>query len=66
MHPRWAVAPSLDLWYLARYAYMTDLDTVEVRKQHMFAAEGHDLKSLLFNFLDECLYIFGTELLVCR
>lgn len=47
-------------------AYMTDLATVEVREERTFAAEGHDLKSLLYNFLDKCLYVFCTELLVCN
>lgn len=29
-------------------------------------AEGHDEESLLFGFLDELLFIFHTELLVCK
>lgn len=51
---------------VAMMAYMTDLELIEVREEHTFTAEGHDLKSLLFNFMDECLYVFCTELLVCK
>jgi SHS2 domain-containing protein len=51
---------------VAMMAYMTDLELVEVREQRTFTAEGHDLKSLLYNFMDECLYVFCTELHVCK
>ena len=30
------------------------------------SAEGHDLHSLLYNFLDEWLFQFNAELFVCR
>lgn len=51
---------------VAMMAYMTDLEAVEVREERTFTAEGHDLKSLLYNFMDECLYVFCTELIVCK
>ena len=31
-----------------------------------FEAEGHDAQSLLFAFLDELLFVFSTEMLVCK
>mmetsp|Transcript_5010 Transcript_5010/g.9173 ORF Transcript_5010/g.9173 Transcript_5010/m.9173 type:complete len:172 (+) Transcript_5010:56-571(+) len=37
-----------------------DLDPVEVQ------ATGHDLYALLYSFLDECLFLFNTDLFVVR
>lgn len=51
---------------IAMMAYMTDLELVEVCAERTFTAEGHDLKSLLYNFMNECLYVFCTELFVCK
>ena len=47
--------------------YITELETVECAGAAVHvAAEGHDLPSLLYNFLDEWLYQFNAELFVCR
>mmetsp|Transcript_49 Transcript_49/g.132 ORF Transcript_49/g.132 Transcript_49/m.132 type:complete len:111 (-) Transcript_49:302-634(-) len=50
------------------FNYMTPLegitpDTALTRTIH---AEGHDMQSLLFAFLDELLFLFSTEFLVCK
>lgn len=48
--------------------YITDLDTVEIveGKEVEVSVEGHDLHSLLFNFMDEWLFTFSTDLFVPR
>nr|XP_033333393.1 protein archease-like isoform X1 [Megalopta genalis] len=46
---------------IAMFGYMTDLERVEITKVHNIEAEGHDLESLLFHFLDELLYMFSAE-----
>lgn len=45
----------------AMYAYMTEIDYVEMRDTQDIEAEGHDMLSLLFHFLDEFLFIFSAE-----
>ncbi|CAL8463463.1 g2997 [Coccomyxa elongata] len=53
---------------LGMYNYMTPLSDVAVDPActRTFDVEGHDEQSLLYNFLDELLFVFGTEMLVCR
>ncbi|KAA8493943.1 Protein archease-like [Porphyridium purpureum] len=51
------------------FGYLTELDCVRVDahiKPVVVHVHGHDAQSLLFSFLDECLFIFSTELLVVR
>ena len=43
------------------FGYMTDISTVEAKDTFCLEAEGHDLESLLFHFLDEWLYAFCVE-----
>ncbi|XP_046477429.1 protein archease-like isoform X1 [Neodiprion pinetum] len=46
---------------MAMFGYMTDLDRVEMTEVHHVEAEGDDLHSLLFHFLDELLFMFSAE-----
>lgn len=53
---------------LAMYNYMTPLSGLTINTSHdrTFQAEGHDMQSLVFNFLDELLFIFSTEFFTCK
>lgn len=46
---------------IGMFGYMTDLNLLQNKKQVDIKAEGHDAESLLYNFLDECLYQFGGD-----
>ncbi|OXU30220.1 hypothetical protein TSAR_013137 [Trichomalopsis sarcophagae] len=46
---------------IAMFGYMTELERVEVKQVHHVEAEGHDMQSLLFHFLDELLFMFCAE-----
>ena len=45
----------------ALYDVMTDTATVEKRKTIEVEVEGYDLYSLLYNWLEELLYLFDTK-----
>eukprot|EP00899_Mesostigma_viride_P012193 jgi/Mesvir1/20975/Mv08041-RA.2 len=53
---------------VAMFNYMTPLESVSVDPSltHEYEAQGHDMHSLLFAFLDELLYVFSTEMFVAR
>ncbi|XP_012219401.1 protein archease-like [Linepithema humile] len=46
---------------MAMFGYMTDLERVQVTQVQHVEAEGEDLLSLLFHFLDELLFMFSAE-----
>ncbi|XP_053867493.1 protein archease isoform X1 [Malaclemys terrapin pileata] len=46
---------------MAMFGYMTDTETVEPLDTIEVEAEGHDLPSLLYNFLNEWLYKFSAD-----
>jgi len=49
---------------LAMFNAITPLEAVEAKVSRAFEVEGDDMGSLLFNFLDELLYINDVEFLV--
>ena len=46
---------------IAMFGYMTDLTKVEISQTEEIEVEGHDMESLLYQFLDECLFVFSAE-----
>ena len=47
------------------YGVMTEIDSVDPLQEEDIEATGHDLESLLYNFLDECLFNFCAEPFHC-
>lgn len=43
------------------FGYMTEIEYVQMRYTEDIVAEGHDMLSLLFHFLDEFLYLFSAD-----
>lgn len=43
------------------FGYMTEIEYVEMNDTQDIEAEGHDMLSLLFHFLDEFLFLFSAE-----
>jgi len=50
------------------YGYMAELDKITINEDSTFevAVEGHDLESLLFALMDEFLFQFSTEFIICK
>lgn len=46
---------------LAMFSIITDTKKIDEKMKKGIAAEGHDLKSLLYNFLEELLFLIDTE-----
>ncbi|XP_046991692.1 protein archease-like [Schistocerca americana] len=46
---------------MAMFAYMTEIEYVEMKEAQEIEATGHDMLSLLFHFLDEFLFLFCAE-----
>merc|ERR1712008_206508 len=48
------------------FAYMTELEKVELKATVEVEASGHDILDLLYHLLDEFLFSFGSEFIICR
>lgn len=48
------------------FGYMVSLEEIGDDLEMSVEAEGHDWESLLFNFMDECLYAFHAESFVMK
>lgn len=46
---------------IAMSAYMTDIQTVSIDKVIEVEVQGEDMLSLLYQFLDEVLFLFNAE-----
>lgn len=52
---------------IAMYNYMTELETVDIKKCYQIEAKSDDFEGLLFQFLNELLYLFSAEpFLICK
>ncbi|KFG99611.1 archease family protein [Toxoplasma gondii VAND] len=50
----------------ALFHYMTDTGRVEARERRTIDVSGRDLEDLLFHFLDELLFLYGSDYFVAR
>lgn len=62
---------ALEKLVIAMFGYMTELEMVHIDEEFSqrvgkVEAQGHDLKSLIYNFLDEWLFIFHSTHLIVK
>ena len=43
------------------FGYMTEIDTVAISEMQEIVAQGEDILSLLYHFLDEFLFLFSAD-----
>ena len=51
---------------LAMYSFMTDVDAVEAETERAIKVQAEDLYSLMFDWLDEMLFLFESDSLVMK
>ena len=51
---------------IAMYSIMTDVDEIEGEEEREIAINSEDLYSLMFDWLDELIFLFDSESLVMR
>lgn len=49
------------------YAYMTEMNYVQIKEVHTVEATADDMIGLLYHFLDELLFLFSVEpFMICK
>ncbi|MEA3298077.1 MAG: archease, partial [Chloroflexota bacterium] len=51
---------------LAMYSFMTDVDAIETAEEREVTVNAEDLYSLMFDWLDEMLFLFESDSLVMK
>jgi len=51
---------------VAFFSYLTDPDKVEMTRMAEVEAKGHDILDMVYHLLDEFLFVYGSEYLICR
>jgi len=51
---------------VAFFSYMTELEKIELETSFEVEAKGHDMLDMIYHLLDEFLFHFGTEFIMCR
>ena len=51
---------------LAMYSFMTDVDAIDTTEDREVTVQAEDLYSLMFDWLDELLFLFESESLVMK
>ena len=51
---------------IAMYSFMTDVDEIEEEEEREIEINSEDLYSLMFDWLDELIFLFDSESLVMR
>ena len=51
---------------LAMYSFMTDVDEIETTEERAVTVNAEDLYSLMFDWLDEMLFLFESDSLVMK
>jgi len=59
---------SFEQMVVCMFGYITSLELVMIDESctQILEVEGHDLESLLYSFMDEFLFMFSTEFIVCK
>jgi len=50
----------------ALYSFMTDVEAIEEVEERDIAVNAEDLESLIFDWLDELIFLFDAELLIMK